>query len=229
MRTSARTRFPSATPQPASTVFPKAATAAAGLLLLAAPARGAATIVYDNMVSASTIHNGRENDPDAPNWLHADGFQFAAPATFNLVTWHGLREFSPDRFRMRIYTIVGNVPAMTPIIDLPLGLVTRFDTGYRDPYQTVIYSYSAGFPDQSLAAGSYAISIVSDSANDGVPWAWAVGNNNDGSFMILKGDTAWRNMTGAPEFSFVLAQVPEPAPAVLAFAMVPFALSRRRR
>jgi len=213
MKTSARNNLP---------------TAAALLLFLVAPAR-AATTVYDNMVPVSTISNGRENDPDAPNWRHADGFQFASPTTFNKVTWHGIRGFSPDRFRMKIYNMSGNVPAMNPFIDLALGLVTRFDSGYRDPYQSVIYSYAAEFPDQSLAAGSYAISIVSDTAGDGVPWIWAVGNNRNGSFMILKGDTAWRNVTGAPEFSFTLVQVPEPGTAVLLAALVPFALFRRRR
>lgn len=203
-------------------------TAAALLLLHAAPSQ-AATTVYDNMVPVSTIHNGRENDPDAPNWLHADGFQFASPTTFNQVTWHGIRAFSPDHFRLKIYNMNGSVPAMTPIINLPLDLVTRLDSGYRDPYQSAIYSYAAGFPDQSLAAGSYAISIVSDVAGDGVPWLWAVGNNRNGSFMILRGDTAWRNVTGAPEFSFTLAQVPEAGTVALLAAMVPLALFRRRK
>lgn len=228
MNTSAVTHLSSAASPPATAVVSKAATAAALVLLLSVPARAATTLVYDNMVPVSTIHNGRENDVNAPNWLHADGMQFASAATFNKLTWHGIRAGNPESFRLRIYPMDGSAPAMNPMIDLSLGLVTRLDSGYRDPYQSVIYAYSAEFGDQTLAAGSYAISIFNDS-NDGVPWLWAVGNNRDGSFMILKGETAWRNATGAPEFAFTLSQVPEPGAIGLLAVVVPFVLSCRRR
>jgi len=218
---------PACSPRPEIPVVQKLAAAAASLLFLSAPAR-AATTVYDNMVPVSRISNGRENDVNAPNWLHADGFQLATAATFNMLTWHGIRAGNPESFRLRIYPMAGNVPAMNPTIDLSVGLVIRSDSGYRDPYQSIIYSYSAEFADQTLAAGSYAISIYNDS-NDGVPWLWGVGNNRNGSFMILKGDTAWRNVTGAPEFSFTLSQVPESGSVALLVAAVPVILSRRRR
>jgi hypothetical protein len=227
MNTPAVTHPSSAASPPATAVVSRVA-AAAALLLLSVPARAATTMVYDNMVPVSTISNGRENDVNAPNWLHADGIQFASAATFNKLTWHGIRAGNPESFRLRIYPMAGNVPAMNPMIDLSLGLVTRLDSGYRDPYQSVIYSYSAEFGDQTLAAGSYAISIFNDS-NDGVPWLWAVGNNRNGSFMILNGDAAWSNVTGGPEFSFTLSQVPESGALGLLAAVVPLVLSRRRR
>lgn len=227
MNSSADTTATACTPRPEIPVVQKLAAAAASLLFLFAPAR-AATTVYDNMVQVSRIHNGRENDVNAPNWLHADGFQLATAATFNMLTWHGIRAGNPESFRLRIYPMAGNVPAINPTIDLSVGLVIRSDSGYRDPYHSIIYSYSAEFGDQTLAAGSYAISIYNDS-NDGVPWAWAVGDDRNGSFMILKGDTAWSNVTGGPEFSFTLSQVPESGSVVLLVAAVPVILFRRRR
>ena len=128
----------------------------------------------------------------------------------------------------KIYQLSSGVPTRIPLLDIPLGQVIRQDTGRRISYNLAVYAYSATFPDQTLAAGSYGLSIY-NSATDGVEWLWATAQVANGSFMILGSATQWSKFTGAPEFSFALTQVPEVSAAVLFTLLVPTALLRRGR
>jgi len=205
------------------------ATAVVWLTLTALPA---ATVVYDNHIPATSVGNGRTNDPDFPIYIeHADNFSLPAAATVNGVTWHGLYEDNvrPDDFSLRVYALGAGLPVSPPLADVPLASVVREDTGVTITYSLRVYSYCASFDDISLGAGSYALSIYNRAA-DGAEWLWATRDNPavDGSFMRL-GTGAWKRYSGGPEFSFTLTQVPEPGVALAVAAWLPCLLVRRRR
>ena len=184
-----------------------------GLTLLRLEGAGTALLplVYDNGVQASQVTNGRVNDPDFSIPLeHADNFSIATTGQISSVTWHGLYEtnipsFQVDDFSLSLFSTTSGVINPTPLLDTPLVLSEKFDTGFNVGGSLNLFSYTASFSSFSLAPGDYAISIFNNVEN-GVEWFWGVSNfTSDGSYQTDVSTLEWNPINpGAPEFSFAL-------------------------
>lgn len=192
------------------------------------------TVVYDNGISVAAATNGRTNDPDYPIYIeHADNFRLTSTSSIQGVLWAGTYEGTsarPDEFSLRIYTLVSGKPDLSPLYNIPLVALERWDTGLNNAFNQRKYSYQALFPEISLDAGTYAMSIYNQAA-DGLEWFWAERDSPavDGSFMFLSVWGEWRQISGGPEFSFSLIAVPEPGLSAMAFGSILILSCSRRR
>jgi hypothetical protein len=185
--------------------------------LLVTPA--GAQIVYDNGTPSKSGGFLSDNDGGV---RFADDFVFAAPETFGGIRFWGF--YSPtdtpplnDIFTAVFYGNAGGLPDGGNVLATRvIGNPGRVDTGDDiDGAPVDIYVYEAPFPEISLGAGHYWVSIYNNTLGDmDDNWAWArhVFPGNDAR--SLNNGVTWLHEFSDSELAFQLI-IPEPGAAAL--------------
>jgi hypothetical protein len=192
-----------------------------------------AQVVFDNGTPSKS--GGFVSDNDA-GVRFADDFVFAVPETFGGIRFWGF--YSPsdtpplsDAFTAVFYGNAAGLPDGGNVLATRvIGNPGRTDTGDDiDGAPVDIYVYEAQFPEISLGAGQYWVSIYNNTPGDTDDnWAWARHAFPGNDARSPDDGATWFHEFSDSELAFQLV-VPEPATAALGvLAVLVVALCQRR-
>ncbi len=178
-----------------------------------------AMIVFDNGTPSKSGGFLSDNDGGV---RFADDFVFAAPEVFNGIRFWGF--YSPtdtpplnDVFTAVFYGNAAGLPDGGNVLATRvIGNPGRTDTGDDiDGAPVDIYVYEAQFPEISLGAGHYWVSIYNNTSGDmDDNWAWARHTFPGNDARSLNSGATWIHEFSDSELAFQLI-VPEPGTMVL--------------
>jgi len=192
---------------------------AAALALASFGGAAHAGIIYDN--GAPSMTNDYWLSDFDSSYEAASTFSLAGAAVVRDVHWWGIYaegDAPPplDDWTIRFYNIVGQFgePADSPFAEFALGDIGRADTGLNYTAYDLdldVYEYHAVLPvDLALAAGSYAVAAIANTAGVSDDWGWL-------SALPPYSGTAWTRYHGDEwmatgyDLAFYLTDDPRPA------------------
>jgi hypothetical protein len=192
-------------------------------VLLSVSAEGArGDIIFNNgPPDLLNVHHS-DFDQSAPSntGILGDDFTLSAANVVRDVHWFGAYAFNNippalDNFTIRFFNFTGPTPDINPFLVLPLGHVSRSDTGLNIGAFDV-FQYDVAVPDLPLAPGKYLLSIVNNTAGTQSDWYWANSNDVGNAFERGVDTNRWIPIDGrGGELSFALTNdvvsVPEPS------------------
>lgn len=181
----------------------------------------------------------------------ADDFVLSAATQISGINWWGAytsqNQFDAvaDDFSLRILDA-----AFGLVADINVGSVTRFDTGLNaedlgNGIVRDIFGYETSIAPLVLTAGQYYLSVVNNTAGDGLAerWSWqstagvsgTVAQARQSNAVFADTTTGWENTAGPPDgagydLAFNITSVPEPSTiTLLGIGMLGLGLTRRRK